>query len=388
MKKIFWILITFAILSTACVSNRNNTPVLTATMQNQSALPTHVFDEFSQSYVDLVGGVVTPRPTSCRIISLNDREENVPRGTYVPDMSFTQEAANTSPSQYDSPSVNNETTLGKTEIDLLISKNKDASGNWIHKSYQWAATGYIGAYYQEIPGYSIYDRINWNWVVPASPNPHDRNFICVDAKVGNYYEIVAAPKMSNYDSVTSLYWLNYKVAANYRACSDPATCNMGEDLWNGFLFAPDTFPTTKGNKGFWTEEKYVHTVTDTLVQIPWLQTVTPTPTPTFTPTETSTPTPTVPPTLTPSPTPIPSKPFMCLKSTWPLQLHQRPGPTMGNIPNNTSVDPGGIVALEGLLVNPEGEWGQVNPWTYFAISLNPTIQHPIKRTFAVQTACP
>ena len=365
MKKI---IILFAILVSACSPFSRQTAIPTATMQR--ALPTRVFDELSKSYVDLMDGVVTPRPTLCRIVSLNDREENVPPGTYVPDNSFTQEAANASPSQFDSPSVSNKATFGKTEINFLISKNKNPDGTWIYKNWQWAATGYTGAYYQEIQGYSIYDKVNWNWVVPASPNPHDRNFVCVDAKVNGFYEIVAAPKMANYDSISRIYWLNYKVAANYRACIDPATCNMGEYLWNGFLFDPSTFPNTKGNNGYWAEEKYIHEVTSILEQIPWRVQIPPTPTPIITPTA----------------TPIPAM-GVCYKSVCPKQLHQRPGATMSNISSGVSVDPGAIIPIEGIVVNLEGVWAKINWGSWFAIELYPTTEHPINRIFAIPSTC-
>ena len=246
----------------------------------------------------------TLRPTTCEIGTIKTRDEMGPE--FPPDGSFAQFPNYPSANRFDLPDINRVMTLGKTEIDLLISKNKNASGAWIAKNWDWASGMTTGTYYYTIPGVSNLSSVNFNWVVPASGRPFDRNQVCIDVYANGFAHIVGAPHMTDYSAVKDIAWLNYKIYANYRVGTAANGYNSGEFLWNGFLLAPETFPTSKGNNGFWMRQDEIYSRTGIMVQIPWLAAPTSTPQPptatnfilTNTP-DLSTPTFTPPPTFTP-----------------------------------------------------------------------------------------
>ena len=352
MKKILFLLILFSVLVSAC-----------GPRIQQQALPT---------------AIATPvdHPVSCTLYQLKSWKEwgKIPNGSFNDIMIYTDASYFTG-----TTGVTVDTLMRAKEIAAIKADNVNSP-----RSYDWAAglpNGDLYLWRQAGRGsYVDYNvEVWWNRILTASSGTNPvRNRICISEIKNGFGRIVGIPYRSdgNYQLYFGYDFVNMKV---YGTLS-------GEPwLYMMLIFQADTgFINSKDGSGMWVPITWFYK-SDGLFTIPawWYDfsvgtDVPPTPTPSPTPS----------PTPIPSPTPVPSKPFMCLKSTWPLALHERPGPTMSNIPLGQSVDPGGIMPIEGLLVNPEGEWAQVNPWTWFAVTLNPTTEHPMTRTFAVQTACP
>ena len=150
--------------------------------------------------------------------------------------------------------------LARAEIDFIKGINSGSE-----KSWKWAADAPGGRYYQSVPGYSIDEGVDWNWVSPASCDPQlrpgERNYVAISGFIGSMGQIIGAPRGIDYSVCLSRPEFLWTIYGNYGAMPP---------LWKMIPLSPSGgFQTTKSNRLFQIPIKYLGQKIRTVADLPW-----------------------------------------------------------------------------------------------------------------------